>query len=277
MASLQNKTRIVVKNMLWATDLSVSSGVAVPYVLALARRYGARMYVIHVVKTDSGDHFGSWENGDLFEECRRRAEEMIVELRSSGRLHDIRHLVLVREGQIGETLFRTIRDYEINLIVISTRDRTGTKSLLLSPVTEKLIRWAPCPVLDIGFKCVGGFGQNATLRNIICVTDLSPNSLAATDYSLSLARDHQAKLTMLYTSGYVIAEDWDDRISLMEAFRSRLEHSVPAGSEKHGQILLAGEFSSPAMRILAEVQERQADLIVLSHLKLLRHREGQVP
>ncbi len=61
------------------------------------------------------------------------AEKMIVELRSSGRLRDIRHLVLVREGQIGETLCRTIRDYEIDLTVISTRDRNGTKNLLLSP------------------------------------------------------------------------------------------------------------------------------------------------
>jgi len=56
MALLENETRIAVKNMLWATDLSVSSRIAVPYVLGLARRNGARLYVIHVVKADSDDH-----------------------------------------------------------------------------------------------------------------------------------------------------------------------------------------------------------------------------
>lgn len=256
MALLENETRIAVKNMLWATDLSVSSRIAVPYVLGLARRNGARLYVIHVVKADSDDRFAPYENGDLFEERRRQAERMIVDLRSSGHLQDIRHLVLVREGQIVETLCRTIRDYEIDLTVIGTRDRAETKDLLFSPVAERLVRWAPCPVLAIGFRCVGGFGQNAELKNIICVTDLSPDSHAATDYSLSLARDHQAKLTILYLQGCVIAEDWDGRISLMEAFSIR-------GTEKRGQNQLADEFSSPAMRILAAAQERQADLIVL--------------
>ena len=254
MALLENETRIAVKNMLWATDLSVSSRIAVPYVLGLARRNGARLYVIHVVKADSDDHFAPYENGDLFEERRRHAEKMIVDLRSSGHLRDIRHLVLVREGQIVETLCRTIRDYEIDLTVIGIRDHAGTKDLLLSPVAERLVRWASCPVLAIGFRCVGGFGQDALLRNIICVTDLSPDSLAATDYSLSLARDHQAKLTILYAQGCVIAEDWDGRISVMEAF---------SGTEKRGQNQLADECSSPAMRILAAAQEQQADLIVL--------------
>ena len=70
------------------------------------------------------------------------------------------------------------------------------------------------------------------LRNIICVTDLSPDSLAATAYSLSLARDHQAKLTILYTPGCVIAEDWDGRISLMESFSIRgTEKRFKTGSQ----------------------------------------------
>ena len=63
-------------------------------------------------------------------------------------------------------------------------------------------------------------------------------------------------MTILYLQGCVIAEDWDGRISLMEAFSIR-------GTEKRGQNQLADEFSSPAMRILAAAQERQADLIVL--------------
>ena len=79
------------------------------------------------------------------------------------------------------------------------------------------------------------------------VSPILPDSLAATDYSLSLARDHQAKLTIMYMQGCVIAEDWDGKISVMEAFSIRR-------NGKHGENQITDGFSSPAMCILAAAQ-----------------------
>ena len=139
MALLESTTRIALNNILWAPDLSASSEIALPYVVALARGYGARVYVTHVVPTVPPTLLPQRVNGDLFEERRRRAEEMVRDLDSSGRLQGIRHLVLIREGEPAETLRRTILDYDIDLIVLGTRGRTGMKKSLLGPTVEALV------------------------------------------------------------------------------------------------------------------------------------------
>jgi len=263
MGLLESTTGIALNNILWATDLSASSEIALPYVLALARRYGARVYVTHVVPTDPATLHPQRVNGDLFEERRRRAEEMVMNLDSSGRLHGVRHLVLIREGEPAETLRRTIVDYDIDLIVIGTRGRTGVKKPLLGSVAEELVLQGPCPVLTIGPRCSGDIAWDGTFRNILCATDLSPDSRAASDYALSLAREHQARLTLLHAPESIIAGTQDGKALLTEASRRRLEEVVPDGGEECRDVKLVVKSGAPATRVLEVMDERQADLIVL--------------
>lgn len=122
MALLERTIEISLNNILWATDLSAHSETVLPYVLLLARRYDARVYVTHIVP--SANSLPAKANGDPFEERRRATEDLVIRLRSLGRLHGV-HLVVVREGEAAETLCRTIHDYDIDLIVIGTRGRTG--------------------------------------------------------------------------------------------------------------------------------------------------------
>lgn len=49
MKTLEAKQQIALKNILFATDLDVSLIRALPFAVALARRYGAKLYVAYVV------------------------------------------------------------------------------------------------------------------------------------------------------------------------------------------------------------------------------------
>lgn len=260
MALPKNKTKTLLSNILWPTDLCVSSERSLPYILPLARRYGARIFVLHFVPAIPACSVSS--SRDLFEKGRRRAEGMLGRLQSSGRLDGVRHLLLVREGESGETLRRTIQDYGIDLIVTSSGVRAGGRELLHDVVSERVVRQAPCPVLSVGTKCHREFGLDAKVRNIVCATDLSHDSLAAFYCSLSLARDHRAGLTLLYSMENAVAEN-QKRHRLLKDLKSELATLEPAGVEKGGEINLAGGFGPPATRILSAAQERQADLIVL--------------
>lgn len=263
MALLERTTGIALNNILWANDLSAASKIALPYVLGLTRRYGARVYVTHVVPTDPATLFPPWANGDLFEERRRHAEEMVRDLDSSGRLQGVRHVVLIREGEPAETLRRTILDYDIDLIVLGTRGRTGMKKLLLGSVAEALVLQAPCPVLSIAPRCTVDIAWDGTFRNILCATDLSPDSRAASDYALSLAREHQAQFTLLHIPESIVAGTQDGKALLTEAFRRRLEELAPDGGGECHDVKLVVKSGAPATRILEVMAERQADLIVL--------------
>lgn len=262
MALQVNRKKITLNNILWATDFSASSEIALPSVLGLARRYGSKVYMTHVVPTDPASILRRRANGDHFEECRRHAEEIVTDLRSAGRLNGLRLLVLIREGKIGETLCSTVRDYDIDLMVIGARPRAGMKKLFMGAVTEEVVRRAPCQVLIMGARCSGEFAQNTAFSHVICATDLSSGSRAVSDYALSLARDHQSQCTLLHIPERITAETQDRKALLIEIFRRQLEELVP-DEVKGREVKLSVEFGTPATRILTVAEEERADLIIL--------------
>ena len=52
MEAVQARTRITLKNILFATDFSQAAGAAAPIAIQIARRYGAKVYGVHVNRFD---------------------------------------------------------------------------------------------------------------------------------------------------------------------------------------------------------------------------------
>src|SRR5712691_5930344 len=48
MKTLDGRTRVSLKNILFATDYSPAARAALPYALGIARRYDSTVYVVHV-------------------------------------------------------------------------------------------------------------------------------------------------------------------------------------------------------------------------------------
>lgn len=267
MALLECTTAISLKNILWATDLSARSEAALPYALRLARWYDARVCVTHIVppcpaNPESCDH--------LFEERRRSTEQMVRRLGSRGSLHRIRHLVLVREGRITETLCNIIRDYAIDLLVIGARGGTGMTKILRGSVAQEVVRRAPCQVLSIGARCSGGIAEGIVPKSIICATDFSPHSEAALGTAVSLARDHHAQLTLVHVSENTRAQTHDGKVFLIETIQKRLKELAPQEKEGWCDLEFVVAFGSAAMQILELAEKLSADLIVLGS----RHTSG---
>ena len=53
MKALEVKQQIALKNILFATDLDVSASRALPFAVALADRYGAKLYAAHVIPLEA--------------------------------------------------------------------------------------------------------------------------------------------------------------------------------------------------------------------------------
>jgi len=53
MAKPAEGTRVVLKNVLYLTDFSESSAVALPFAVAIARNYGATVHALHVLTPGS--------------------------------------------------------------------------------------------------------------------------------------------------------------------------------------------------------------------------------
>jgi nucleotide-binding universal stress UspA family protein len=120
------------RQILFATDYSDVSANAGVTAAQLARRFGARLHVVHVVPpvTDPGP-----------------ADALAAAI---GRLgSDLDAVTAVLTGPPAREIVQYARRQHVDLIVMGTHGRTGVSRALLGSVAEAVVRRAPCRVLTV--------------------------------------------------------------------------------------------------------------------------------
>ena len=148
MKTLETSKRIALKNILFATDFSPYSNAALPYALAIARQYGAKLFGAHVVPSE--DYLFTAPESWPAHIQREEQLEQEVAARLEEQLRGVQHEVLFGVGDVWKVLARLISEHDIDLIVVGTHGRTGARKLLMGSVAEKIFRQAACPVLSVG-------------------------------------------------------------------------------------------------------------------------------
>ena len=270
------KPFVSIKNVLFATDFSVTSDAALPYAVAICRRFGSTLHAVHILSEasllmmTSGVDYVSM--GTIYEDSISEAKERLEQI--AARVEGIRHRSHIRYGQIWNSLAAVIRENDIDLIVVGTHGRSGLGKLLLGSVAEDILRHAFCPVLTVGPKVSGHAkllsipeqGHDVAppeleLRQIVCATNFGKNSMAVAEASISLAEEFRSRLTLLH-----VIEDYTQlgrKPGPMEESTRRLEELVPAGSALQYPPEFLLEFGSPPERILKVALEHETDMIVL--------------
>jgi nucleotide-binding universal stress UspA family protein len=152
-----------VRQILFPTDFSECATLAFNYARDLARRYGARLTLLHVVHDSSlevpdfgmGLAFpGYVENipqrrKELVAEARESLEKLVNECASAVDCH-------VSFGSPINEILEFVERHEIEMIVLGTHGRTGFSHAILGSVAERVVRHAGCPVLTVGHVPVEG-------------------------------------------------------------------------------------------------------------------------
>ena len=192
------KQGIGFKQVLVATDFSDGSQRALAYAIAIARRYGSEISVVHVLPAAPRDQIPLEALPKELNRCRLEAEDNMRQIGETGRMNDLRHHLLLEQGPVWDVLASVIQRKNVDLLVLGTRGRGGLKKLALGSVAEEVLRLAPCPVLTIGPHVPVADSGTTKLRRILFATDFGPASAKAFPYALSMAEDYQAKLVLLH-------------------------------------------------------------------------------
>lgn len=264
MTTLEAGKRIALKNILFATDFSPHSDVALGYASAIARQYGARLYGAHVVPSE--DYL--FTAPDLWPSHIQHEKQLEQEVvgRLNELLHGVPHEVLFGVGDVSNVLSRLIGEHGIDLLVVGTHGRTGTRKLLMGSVAEKLFRQAACPVLSVGPNVLRKPAAEIEFQHILLATDFGEESLAALPYAISLAEEDQAQLMLLHVVNQPAAGILDLE-EVKASLLRRLRELVPPEAEPwcHVECLVefGRQFAFTAERILEVAADRKADLIVI--------------
>jgi len=265
MKATSAQTRVGIKTILYATDFSVCSEAALPYLCDIARLYDSRVIAVHVMPAVS--QASAIVSSEILE---KRKEIMNL----SSRLGEVSHRWLLLEGAVWQALEQVVKEENVDLVVLGTHGRTGADRLVLGSVAEEIFRQATCPVLTVGphvarralSRRQPRLGQGASVESnihtILYPTDFSEESLAAAPFALSMAQEHQAKLVLLH----VLEESGENRLEDPPRFNQlvmELREIVPQEANLWCEPEFMVEFGVPAERILEICEEVGADLIIM--------------
>jgi nucleotide-binding universal stress UspA family protein len=145
---------IKIAKILYPTDFSELSLLALTYVKEFTTTFDAQLYCLHVVDeayqywTALGPE--STPIGPAVEDLMSMAEGTMQRFADEHLLGlKFPPVTAVVMGRPFAEIVSYARENTIDLIVIATHGRGGLSHVLLGSTTEKLIRKAPCPVLTV--------------------------------------------------------------------------------------------------------------------------------
>jgi len=141
-----------IKKILFPTDFLEGSSDALPYAIDLAKRYGAKLYILHVIQDVTQatgwyvPHVSVEElYKDMEESARKELDRIFAEeLRGFKNYEN-----LIIRGTPANEILHFCEENNIDLIVMGTHGRKGLDRLIFGSTAEKVVKSARCPVLTV--------------------------------------------------------------------------------------------------------------------------------
>jgi nucleotide-binding universal stress UspA family protein len=247
-------------NILFATDFSVCSQAALPYVRAVAERYSSTVHVVHVLAPEPTYEFGvpldNFPELDADLDVAKAAMKTLLAGKPFGK---VAHTTTVIRGYLWGVFAAVIEEKGVDLIVLGTHGRRGLKKLVLGSVAEEVYRLATCPVLTVGPQATA----NASFATILFATDLSFGLQQALTYAVSLARAYGSHLVLMHALPACMEASEGGITEFLADTGRRVAALLSAQvvEELKPEIVVA--CGPAAETILSIAKSKQADLIVM--------------
>jgi len=137
-------TQVGFQHVLVATDGSKQCRTAVERAIDFAGSYGGDISVVSIV--DVPPEFYA-EAPQVVEDLVHKAQGYVEDVKKQAEALSVKAETFVREGEAYQAIVELAKARDANIIVMGSHGRTGLKRLLMGSVAEKVIGYAPCPVL----------------------------------------------------------------------------------------------------------------------------------
>ena len=187
------------RSVLIATDFSEASEKALRHSLSLARFYGSKFCLAHVVSSLGLTIAGPGAIAACEEAVSRDAVDLKDSLARIGALKGIQYRFVIRHGQLWPELQQIMRQESTDLLVIGTHGRRAMGKVLFGSAAEEIFRQADCPVLILGPHSQEHpwIGAPSKHRTFLFATDFGQASLYGLPQAIAVADHFGASLAFL--------------------------------------------------------------------------------
>ncbi len=141
-----------IERILFPTDFSEGAALALGSAMDLAKHYGAKLHILHVVydfAKSTGSHIPHISGDEIYKEMKKWAENEIDKCYME-ELRDIPNVEkTVTEGVPYEEIIKFAEKDKSDVIVIGTYGRSGLERFIFGSTAERVVRKAPCAVLTV--------------------------------------------------------------------------------------------------------------------------------
>ncbi|GAB3203299.1 nucleotide-binding universal stress UspA family protein [Pontibacter aydingkolensis] len=192
----------MIKRILVPTDFSEQARNAFEVAIAIARRTGAGIKVMHAVEVPYGSGFSA--TGDLTMQTDSMEHVYVLQLLEKTKA-DMARLVnsvdhagvdVVQQVDVNRPINqikRTIKEDGVDLVVMGSKGSSGLDEFLIGSNTEKVVRTASCPVLTVKQR-----NPEFTVNEIVLASDFKREIRHAVEHFKTFQALFGARMHLVY-------------------------------------------------------------------------------
>jgi len=139
-----------IQKILVPTDGSDYSIRAAEYAICIAKAQNAQLLLVYVVDELVVDQFPKVAERDSVEnELKNDGQRFTHYIESLAEKEGVKASSLLLKGRPFEQIVNTTKSFNIDLVVMGTYGHRGAERILIGSVAERVIEYAPCPVLVV--------------------------------------------------------------------------------------------------------------------------------
>lgn len=254
------------KHILFPVDFSQQCCNVAPYVLCMARRYGAHVSLLHVMELPTGAYPG-WPAQAAVVDYQAMADERRkrLDLYLKHEFAEVGTTRIMREGDPAHTIADYCHHEYVDLIMMPTHGYGPFRRFLLGSVTAKVLHDVKCPVWT-GAHIAEAQAVPAGYRNILCAVDFTEKGAPLVVWVTRFAREQGATVKLVHAIPAAQQPEGIDiegrkfRSYLFDVAREELQKVQQEAGTSFETVIEGGDVA-PVVRQAAE--ENDADLIVL--------------
>ena len=172
-----------ITKVLVPVDFSPPSTVAVNHAVQLARRFRAKLTLLHVIEPGTALMYAFPTESEIGEKQRyERAERMLAAMLGPEDQDDLDLETAVVIGDIGMEIAAAVHEQHADIVVMGTHGRGLVGRWLIGSVTQSLLRKINVPILTVCHAT-----RPLSFKRILFATDFSEASAGGLEFIMDLA------------------------------------------------------------------------------------------
>jgi len=213
------------KTILVPTDFSDFSSNALNFAYHAAKIIEAEIHLIHVIESMDSQSYSTIGMVDIDRQVNLYMNELmkVISTRMDDIINDPKYdgvtiLPHVHYGKPYETIAEAITQHDAYLVIMGTLGSSGLDELFIGSNTEKVVRYAKCPVL-----AVPNTADYREIKDVVYATNLSADDDKVIDRLKIGLKIFDAHLHLLWVNTIHILENEDEMKTKLEEFAQKHE------------------------------------------------------